>query len=356
MRLARRGSLLIALFIAPLVRLPGQSPSQPDEGQMTLHVTVSAHNGDAVEGLTKDDFTLTDNKHPEPITGFRALSGTPTSIVIVLDAVNLPYSEVSFARQQLARFFSSNGGHLAQPTALAVLQDSGLQMQPVFTTDGNALRSTLDRYSIGLRELRRSSGIYGADERWRISLDNFSQLIGQLSGEGAKRIIWISPGWPLLSGPSIQLDSSQRARIFNNLVGIATELRRSQIIVDAINPVGAAEDVGQANYYETFLHAPRKPGELDLGQLSLQVIAQQSGGLVLNGSNDIAALIQRAIEQTKAGYELTFTPAPGEHDNEYHELQMKVRRAGAVVHTTAGYYARPVYPALPRPAIAPLAN
>ena len=50
------------------------------------------------------------------------------------------------------------------------------------------------------------------------------------------------------------------------------------------------------------------------------------------------------MAQTKGGYELTFAPAPGEHENEYHELQVKVRRPGVTVHTTAGYYARPVYP------------
>ena len=70
--------LLLALSIAPLAHCPRRRPTQPDSEQMTIHVTVSAHNGDPVEGLTKDDFTLTDNKHPEPITGFQALTGTQT--------------------------------------------------------------------------------------------------------------------------------------------------------------------------------------------------------------------------------------------------------------------------------------
>jgi VWFA-related protein len=322
---------------------------------MTIHVTVSARNGEPVEGLTKDDFTLTDNKQQEPITGFRALTGTVTGIVIVLDAVNLPYTQVSFARQQLAQFFSSNP-HLPQPVALGVLEDSGLKMQLGFSTDGNALRSELDRYSIGLRELPRSTGIYGAEERLQLSLSMFKGLVAQLPGEGMKRIIWISPGWPLLGGARIQMNPSQSAPIFASIVAFATELRRSQIVVDAVNPAGASQDVGQTNFYETFLRAPRSPRDVEFGQLGLQVIAQQSGGLVLNGSNDIAGLIQRAIDQTKGGYELTFASAPGEHENEYHELQVKVRRPGVAVHTIAGYYARPAYAEFPRPAISPHAN
>lgn len=355
MRLSRLCSLLVALSIAPLARLSAQAPAQPDAEAMTIHVTVSSRNGQPVEGLTKDDFTLTDNKRQVPITDLHALTGTVTGTVIVLDAVNLPYNQVSYARQQLGQFFSSNT-HLPQPTAVGVLEDSGLKMRPGFTTDGNALRAELDGYSIGLRELTRSAGFYGAEERLQLSLTAFRGLAAQMPREGTKRIIWISPGWPLLGGPAIQLSSSQRASIFASIVAFTTELRRSQVVVDAVNPVGASQDVGQTNFYETFLRAPRRPGDIEIGQLGLQVMAQQSGGLVLNGSNDIAGLVQRAVAQTKGGYELSFAPAPGEHDNEYHELQVKVRRPGAEVHTTAGYYARPVYPEFPRPAVSPDAN
>jgi VWFA-related protein len=210
MRLSHLGSLLVALSIAPLATLAAQAPAQPNSEQMTIHVTVFARNGEPVEGLTRDDFTLTDNKHQEPITGFNALTGTVTGVVIVLDTVNLPYNEVSFARQQLGQFFSANP-HLPQPIALGVLQDSGLKMQPGFTTDGNALRSELDRYSIGLRELTRSTGVYGAEERLQLSLSMFKGLVAQLPRDGMKRIIWISPGWPLLGGPGIVLNPSQRA-------------------------------------------------------------------------------------------------------------------------------------------------
>jgi len=200
------GSLLVAaLSISPLAMLRAQVPAQDDSESMTINVTVSTRSGEPVEGLTKDDFTLADNKHPESITGFRALTRVVTGVVIVLDAVNLPYSQVSFARQQLERYFSANS-HLAQPTALGVLESSGLKMQPGFTTDGTELRSELDHYSIGLRELPRSTGFYGAEERLQLSLSMFKGLIAQLPREGMKRIIWISPGWPLLGGPGIQLN------------------------------------------------------------------------------------------------------------------------------------------------------
>jgi VWFA-related protein len=338
--------------MTPQAQVVPQPP--PDTaGQMTLHVTVDAHSGKSVEGLTAADFTLLDNKKPQPITSFRALKNQPTRIVVVLDAVNLPYTEVSFARQQLSQFFSANGGKLAQPMTLGVLQDTGLQIQPAFTTDGNALRSSLDHFTIGLRELPRSTGVYGAEERMQISLTTMKALIAQLPKNGPKRIIWVSAGWPLLSGPAVELNPSKRAQIFSDLVGLVTEMRKSQITIDAVNPLGASQDVATTDYYENFMRTPRNFHDVELGNLGLQLLAIDSGGLVLNGSNDIANLLQRAVQQTEECYEISFAPSPGERENEYHELQLKVNRSGLTVHTTAGYYAQPVYPPLERPRLTP---
>jgi hypothetical protein len=90
-----------------------------------------------------------------------------------------------------------------------------------------------------------------------------------------------------------------------------------------------------------------------LGNLGLQVMATESGGLVLNGSNDITGLIQRAIAQSSGGYELTFTPAAGDRPNEYHELQVKLRPGRLNVHAVTGYYAHPAYPAFAPTAVTP---
>lgn len=320
---------------------------------MTLQVNVDARNGVPVPGLTAADFKLFDNKKPQPITSFREVKNQPTRIVVVLDAVNLPYTEVSFARQQLAQFFAANGGKLAQPTALGVLVDSGMQVQPSFTTDGNALRASLDHFTIGLRELPRSTGVYGAEQRLEISLTMMKALIAQLPKDGPKRIIWVSAGWPLLSGPEVELNPSMRSSVFNDVVTLMTELRKLHIAVDCVNPLGASQDVATTDYYENFLHAPHSLRDVELGNLGIQVLAVDSGGLVLNGSNDIAGLIQQAVQQSEDFYEISFVPAPGEHDNEYHELQLKVDRPGLTVHTTAGYYARPVYPPLASPRLTP---
>jgi VWFA-related protein len=339
-------------FVSPQAQVAAH-PQSAAAGQMTLHVTVNSRSGKPVDGLTAADFTLLDNKKQQPITSLREVKNQPTKIVVVLDAVNLPYTAVSFARQELSQFFSANGGKLAQPTTLGILQDSGMRIQPTFTTDGNALRSSLDHFAIGLRELRRSTGVYGAEERLQISLTTMKALVAQLPKDGPKRIVWVSGGWPLLGGPSVELNPSKRGAVFGDLIALVTELQRGQIVVDSVNPLGASQDVAATDYYQNFQRAPRSSHDVELGNLGLQLLAIDSGGLILNGSNDVAGLVNRAVQQTEECYEISFIPSPGEHDNEYHDLQLKVNRLALTAHTTTGYYARPVYPSLEKPQLTP---
>jgi hypothetical protein len=84
-----------------------------------------------------------------------------------------------------------------------------------------------------------------------------------------------------------------------------------------------------------------KPSQVEEADLSLQVLATQTGGLVLNSSNDIPAQVQQCIEDAAAFYELTFAPAPADKPNEYRSIELKVARPGLTARTTQGYYVQP---------------
>jgi VWFA-related protein len=338
--------LTLLMPTAALLSQDSQPASKMAENQIALDVTVTTKTNQPVEGLAAADFKVLDNKNPQPITSFRALTGaaTRTEVVLVVDDVNLPYERLSFARQQIAQFLSAHDGKLAQPTALAVLLNTGIKIQPEFTTDGNALRASLDNYTIGLRSITRSAGFYGAAERFEVSLEALHRLVDrEASRPGRKLIVWVSPGWPLLSGPGVELSSGQAQSLFSKIVALSTEMREAHITLDAVNPFGTTEDLSILTYYENFLKGVRDAGHVDIGDMGLQVLAVQSGGVVWNGSNDIVGLLQRCFTQTQSIYELSFAGAPGEHANEYHAIQVQLEKPGLTVHTSAGYYARPTY-------------
>jgi hypothetical protein len=95
------------------------------------------------------------------------------------------------------------------------------------------------------------------------------------------------------------------------------------------------------DYYKAFTKGVTNRKQVQGGNLSLQVLAYQSGGLVLNSSNDIANEIATCIADAKAYYALTFEAAPGDGPNEYHALEVKLDKPGLLARSRFGYYAQP---------------
>ena len=321
----------------------GTSVARPT-GALHLHVVVTPNNGEPVANLNQQMFTVLDDGKTQPITAFHAVTGQaePVKVMLVLDAVNIDYVRLSYARDQIESFLKAKDGQLAQPTSLVLLTDTSTEATPSFTTDGNALNQTLKEKEIGLRELRRSSGFYGAGERLDMSLRGLQGLVARAAAvPGRKLIIWISPGWPLLSGPAVELSRKDQASIYREAVDFSTQMRQNQITLYSVDPLGAGEGIGRSLHYEEFLKGVRKPSEAVLGDLGLQVLAVQSGGLALTGSNDVRGALQRCVNDAKASYELTYEPPPADAGEAYHRIEVRVAEPHLQARTTQGYYTQP---------------
>lgn len=315
----------------------------PPSRTIHLDVTVTNRAGEAVAGLTAKDFTLLDDKKPVAIESFEEADTAkhPVEAILLIDSVNTPYTEVSEMRIQIDKFLRANGGKLPLPLAVAVLTNTGIKLQNGYTRDGAALADSLAKYTIGLREIGRSAGVDGAAERLNDSLKALRMLTGyEAQRPGRKIILWISPGWPLLSGPRIDLTDSQQGTFFNEITWFSTQLREAQTTIYAVNPLGVGESVAQAFYYEQFTKAVRKPSQVQIGDLGLQVLALQTGGEAVN-STDVAGLLEACAKENQAYYRISFEPPATEHRDVYHELKVAVQDPGLTAHTSSGYYAEP---------------
>jgi VWFA-related protein len=343
---ARLG-LLVLLSVSLGAAVSAQQtspPAQAGDAKIHLDVVVAPKSGPPVADLQQQDFTLLDNKMPQAIASFQAVNGrqAPIEIVLVIDAINAPYEKISYERDQIDKFLRSEEGRLAHPVALAIFTDLGTQIVGDFSLDGNALSAALDRQVVALRDLRRSAGFWGATERWQLSLQAMSQLVAKVTPHpGRKIVLCVSPGWPLLSGPGIQIDSKLRNQIFTDIVNFSTQMRRGRVTLYSIDPLGAGESVWHASYYQEFVKGVRKPGDVQVGDLGLPVLALQSGGLVFESTNDITAAIERCLADTAPYYEISFAPAPADGPDEYHQLEVKIARPGLTARTRQGYYAQP---------------
>ena len=342
-----RSSLLVALVWSSVGALSAQAPLQGRQGQkqdrrFSLDVVVAGKDGVPVAGLGQKDFVLKDNKSAVPITQFKAVAAEEgvTEVILVIDAVNVNFIHLADERGRVERFLKANET-LPVPTALAVFTDDGMQLQDGFSTNGKELSDVLDHFVTGIRTTRRSTEFQEQD-RFNLSIKAFTELIGREGTRpGRKLIFWVSPGWPLLSGPGINLTGKQQDGIFHDIAGFATQMLKARITLYSLNPLGVEEGVGRVFYYQDFLKGVTKPGQAEIGDLSLQVLATQSGGLVLNSSNDLERELRTCFAETKASYFLSFEGSPGEAENEYHHLEVVVGEPGLTARTKSAYYAQP---------------
>ncbi len=337
--------------IAQQDAVPAATPSP--RPPIALNVVVSDKSGKPISGLQQQDFTLLDNKSPQPILSFQAVTGAsaadqPVEVILLLDEVNVNFTHVAYTRDQVQKFLKQNA-QLPVPVSLAFFSDSGTVLDENPTRDGNALIGRLNDNKNALRSINRSQGFYGADERLDLSLKAIGQLTERLGPKpGRKLIVWIGPGWPLLSGPNVQLDTKIQGQFFNSIVALNTDLGRANITLYTVDPLGTSDDVGlRTTYYEQFLKGVTKPSQVYIGNVGQQVLSRQSGGLVLNSNNDVTGEIAKCVADATNYYILTFEGLPGDGPNEYHALQVKVDKPGLTTRTRYGYYAQPT-PITPR--------
>jgi VWFA-related protein len=274
-----------------------------------------------------------------------------------MDAVNTSIEHFMYARTEVGEFLRADAGHLAYPTALATFTDKGIRPEVNFSTDGNALGATLDRGSVSRPNtaLACSGGVYGAVGRLEFSLQALDQIaVSAARVPGRKLIIWISPGWPFMAMQ--QPDSKQRRHIFDSLVRVSNDLLKARVTLYSVDPVGVSNADFRHSYYKQFLKGVTKPNQAQLGNLGLQVLAVQSGGLALPPTNDIASMVRECLRASAPYYEISFDPPPSKRAGEYHRLELKLAGTDLIARhhleiklaetdltarTLQGYYAQP---------------
>jgi VWFA-related protein len=350
------GFALVAAFLAVLMGTPqialGQSariqPAPASAGTsatIALDVVVAGKSGAPVSGLQAGEFKLLDNMQPLSLDSVRAAYGLkaqadpPVEVFLVMDAINMPFLVRANQRQWLRNFFNENHGKLALPTSLLVLTDNSISEQNKPTRDGGALLRILEASYSGFMQIKRYEGLDGALLREEDSLKALNLFAVQQSKRpGRKLFIWLGSGWTVASNPMSIGGPKRRQNIYNYIASLSTALREARITLYEVIPLSG---YGRGDIYMTYVKGVSDPQHVDLGDISLPVLATQTGGQVLMGSSDLAGLIDRCIADAEAYYVLTFKPPPAAHPSEYHAIQVQLARPGLKARTRSGYYTPP---------------
>lgn len=349
---------------------PPAMPAHPTtlQGPLALHVEVTDGHGNPVTGLRQSDFTLLDEGKPAAIRGFAAAAGVDgggkgpagspaneteagpkpaVEMTLVIDEVNASFIGVSIERVQLGKFFTQNGGKLPFPVTVLLVTDTGMRQMAAATSDGNLLQQELQNETGELRDLRRSSGFYGAAERMQLSLNALQRIADvQVQLPGRKLLVWISPGWAIFDSPNVYLSGAEQRGFFAGIRGLTDTLLAANTTLYSVDPEGTY-DAGSMHTFEwqSFLKPVKEWQHAEPGNTALQVLAVHSGGTAAFGSNDVAGEIERCARDGETGYTLKFDPEQGSGDEHgggnWHSLEVKVDRPGMKVRTSYGYYAQP---------------
>lgn len=337
---------------------PASPPGAP-EGKMRLDVLVTDSAGQPVAGLQQQDFTLFDNKKPQPILSFRAVSGSagqvasadngaaadpPVEVILLMDATNNSMHNIAYERTQIATFLRQNGGHLTQPVTLMVFSERGVMVQAQPSTDGNMLANTLEKSDSTMHIVPMGAG-YDAIERMQLSLKTLRTIAAaEMPRTGRKMLVWIGPGWPMLQGARYEMSDKTQKALFNLIVDATRALREARITMYHVNQADPASLTRMdPDYYKEFLKGVSSVNRVESGDVALPVFAIHSGGLVENRSYDLVQDLNSCIAEAKAYYTLSFDPPGAEHTDEYHELQVKVDKPNMKARTNAGYYSVPAF-------------
>ena len=342
------------------------------EHHVILDVLVTDRSGKPVMGLQQNNFTLLDNGQPRKLSSFRVVEGSkgiaPVRVILMLDAVNNSPKDIAGDRRGVERFLEQNPGRLSFPTSVAILAASGTHVSQA-SRDRDTVHAQLKQITktVHLFDCGQPSG--GSEQvfatfnvsagtnisegerpserascenlRFRKSVDALKKLVVEQENElGRVILIWIGRGWPLLLRHEFSDDSTGiKQNMFDNLVLITNAMREGQVTLDAVFSPDLFRRVElRSDHDNKFFNGVPSENEMTASSLGVQMLAHQSGGLVLLDGKDLAAEVARCVSDAQLYYALSFDTPPAGKPGEFHSLEVRTDDPALTVRTNTDYY------------------
>lgn len=315
--MARR--LAICLLLSVLGAADVRTSGEP--GGATLHLVALDGSGRSIRNLSAADIEIREKGQARRISSLTFRSGAARQIALFLDEYHVSPGEHTERVKRAARAFADT--HVRGTDSLFVMRplDSQQSITPVPSLDVARERISLfggrkgDYAPSGAfeREYLSSAPAAVARERRQIVRSAIQALATAMRepAASAKALVVISEGF--------SADERGRMRGTTTLRTIARVARLSDIPIYVIDPSSGAQ----------------QPTPFDD---TWQNVALQTGGAILEGTNDANASFARVAADLDAQYLIRFEPS-GTEDGAFHGLDVKVRRPGSSVRAPAGYWA-----------------
>jgi VWFA-related protein len=268
---------------------------------VSLLVTVRDKDGRFVKELTKDDFAVTDDGAPQPISYFTRQYDLPLTIGLLIDTSGSQVDVLSKEIDASVTFFKQV---IREGTDEAFLSsfDTRSWLLKNLTTSPAELEKALGILNSGVRTRHYANGTVLYDD----IADSADLILARQHGR--KALILLTDGEDTTSRATFDraLEACQRADTVVYSIGIGTALPNGRGI--------------------------------------LKSLAEKTGGRFFDGNHQKSTEeIYKTIEaELRSQYNLGYAPPandPGKGREKYHKVKVTVGRPGLIVGTREGYYA-----------------
>jgi VWFA-related protein len=317
---------------------------------------------------------------------------TSNITVFLIDAHSLTWEELTYVRGQVLKFL--RGSPPNDRVALYVLQALGFHVLQEDSTDHALLEAKLSEWLPSSQELARAQAeerrnqqqsdvtptqsdlqtVSGTSSQAPNSGSLVDPALRQLSSNpgrdtlsimvglahhlaaipGHKNLVWITSDNALSASPDKPGSTGKGNKYVDELAQLAQEAMNDAHVsvypLDATQTVGAAavqvhpeSNQAQTTNMPTAANMPHSPNTVEMQpnlhtiQGPIRTVADATGGRPIHRSGDIAAALNKVLEDGQATYLLSFSPDV-QADGQYHTLDVKLpTRRGVTLHYRTHY-------------------
>jgi VWFA-related protein len=324
-----------------------QTPAPPkiavETKMVTVFATVRDKKGQIVSNLTKDDFAVDEDGHPQTITYFARENDLPLTVGLLVDTSLSQRTVLADERRASSTFVDHIMREDKKDQAFLIHFDREVELLQDLTPSRKKLESALDLLETPQREEvsddsgRRPRGggtlLYDA-----VFLASDELMKKQ---QGRKALIVLSDGVDRGSKESLQtsIEAAQRANTIVYSVLFKGEEPGSNFGQHrggwggpGIGPPGG----GQRRY-------PQQREQRPDGKKVLDRMSKETGGRLFEVSKKepVDQIYAQIEQELRDQYILGYAPDKSQTSSDYHKIHLTTKQTDLVVQARDGYYAQP---------------
>ena len=308
---------------------PNQDDQQPvatlkvNVNLVSLYFTVHDKHGALIPHLTKDDFTILEDKAPQTIKNFTAENDQPLTLGILLDTSGSQQNVLPLEQQAGAAFLSRV--LRSKDEAFLISFDVNVDLLSDYTNNAHALAHAMDKAEINVGT--GGGGIPGAGQ-------------GPMPTSNTPRGTLLYDAVYLATHDKLQQETGRKAIIILSDGEDQGSMEKLQGAIEAAqkaNTICYVLLIADRGFYGRGVYTIGYSGDQ-----AMRKMAEETGGRVIDVGNNgkkMENAFSQIEEELRTQYVASYTPTNAKLDGSYRKIDMECKGDGLKVQSRKGYYA-----------------